>query len=163
MGEKVKKPFYKKWWFWVLAIVILASLGQGTGDKKKTQDTVTKQEQKKDSAKESVEKKAKAEKEKKAKEDAKKEDNKATLISTAKEVVKKNLKAPSTAKFPWSFGEYKIQESKSENKDMVVYTVSGYVDAENSYGAKLRNNFIVKLECTKDLSKYRVLDINITE
>jgi len=46
---------------------------------------------------------------------------------------------------------------------MVIYNVTGYVDAENSFGAKIRNNFTVKMECTKDLSKYRVLDINITE
>ncbi|EPS56788.1 hypothetical protein CLQ_01436, partial [Clostridium botulinum Af84] len=49
------------------------------------------------------------------------------------------------------------------NKDMIIYTVTGYVDAENSFSAKIRNNFIVKMECTKDLSKYRVLDVNITE
>ncbi|EDT81663.1 hypothetical protein [Clostridium botulinum] len=46
---------------------------------------------------------------------------------------------------------------------MTIYYISGYVDAENSFGAKLRNNFIVKMECTKDLSRYRVLDAKITE
>nr|DAK04221.1 MAG TPA: hypothetical protein [Caudoviricetes sp.] len=166
-SKKNKKPFYKKWWVWVLAIIILASLGQGTGDKKKAQNTSTQQEQKKEDAKQTAEKKAKAEKEKKAKEEAnkkaKEEEKKSILITTSQEAVKKSLKAPSTAKFPWNFGEYKIQEAKSENKDMVIYNVTGYVDAENSFGAKIRNNFTVKMECTKDLSKYRVLDINITE
>ncbi|NHI49037.1 hypothetical protein FDE94_14510 [Clostridium botulinum] len=166
-NKKNKKPFYKRWWVWILAIIILAGLGQGTGDKKKAQKTATQQEQKKEDAKRDAEKKAKEEKEKKAKEEAekkpKKEDNEATLITTAQGVVKKNLKSPSTAKFPWSFKEYNIQESKSDNKDMVIYTVTGYVDAENSFSAKIRNNFIVKMECTKDLSKYRVLDVNITE
>ncbi|HDK7167484.1 TPA: hypothetical protein PTV44_001324 [Clostridium botulinum] len=109
------------------------------------------------------ENKAKEEVEKEAKEKAIKEENKATLITTAQEVVKKNLKAPSTAKFPWSFDGYKIKETNSENKDMVIYYVSGYVDGENSFGAKLRNNFIIKMECTKDLSKYKVLDVQITE
>ncbi|NFO71964.1 hypothetical protein FDC51_17765 [Clostridium botulinum] len=125
---------------------------------------------KKENAKQDVEKKVKEE-ENKAKEEAEKEtnekaikeENKATLITTAQEVVKKNLKTPSTAKFPWSFGEYKIQESKSENEDMIIYTVTGYVDAENSFSAKIRNNFIVKMECKKDLSEYRVLDTKITE
>lgn len=29
-GEKLKKPFYKKWWFWVIvAFIILGSLGSG--------------------------------------------------------------------------------------------------------------------------------------
>lgn len=166
-SKKNKKPFYKKWWVWVLAIIILAGLGQGTGDKKKAQNTSTQQEQKKEDAKQTAEKKAKVEKEKKAKEEAnkkaKEEEKKSILITTSQEAVKKSLKAPSTAKFPWNFGEYKIQEAKSENKDMVIYNVTGYVDAENSFGAKIRNNFTVKMECTKDLSKYRVLDINITE
>ncbi|EPY2286505.1 hypothetical protein ACTQ4P_18490 [Clostridium sporogenes] len=169
--KKNKKPIYKKWWFWILAIIILGSLSKGIEGNNKSQNTATQQEQKKEDAKqvaekkakEEKEKKAKAEAEKKAKERAKKEDDKATLITTAQEVVKKSLKAPSTAKFPWNFGEYKIQEAKSENKDMVIYNVTGYVDAENSFGAKIRNNFTVKMECTKDLSKYKVLDINITE
>ncbi|MCW6111704.1 hypothetical protein [Clostridium sporogenes] len=113
--------------------------------------------------KEEKENETKEEAEKEAKEKAIKEENKATLITTAQEVVKKNLKAPSTAKFPWSFDEYKIKETNSENKDMAIYYVSGYVDAKNSFGAKLRNNFVVKMECAKDFSKYKVLDINITE
>lgn len=156
-SKKNKKPFYKKWWVWVLAIIILAGLGQGTGDKKKAQNTCTQQEQKKEDAKQTAEKKAKAEKEKKAKE----EEKKSILITTSQEAVKKSLKAPSTAKFPWSFNEYNIKETNSENKDMTIYYVSGYVDAENSFGAKIRSNFIVEMECTKDLSKYRVLDIAI--
>ncbi|MDC3417510.1 DUF4352 domain-containing protein [Aquibacillus salsiterrae] len=34
MGEKVKvkKPFYKKWWVWVLAIIIVAAIAGGGGE-----------------------------------------------------------------------------------------------------------------------------------
>ncbi|KEI18202.1 hypothetical protein Z960_03455 [Clostridium haemolyticum NCTC 9693] len=92
-----------------------------------------------------------------------KEDITANIVTITQSVVKQKLKCPNTASFPWDFNEYNIKETNSTNKDMVVYNVSGYVDAENSFGAKLRNNFIVKLEFTKDLSKYRVLDINISE
>ncbi|MBE6055851.1 hypothetical protein [Clostridium sp.] len=127
----------------------------------KVKTKAEKEEEKK--VEEEKENKAKEEAEKEVKEKAIKEENKATLITTAQEVVKKNLKAPSTAKFPWSFDEYKIKETNSENKDMAIYYVSGYVEAKNSFGAKLRNNFVVKMECAKDFSKYKVLDINITE
>ncbi|NME95379.1 hypothetical protein HF847_05145 [Clostridium cochlearium] len=155
---KPKKPFYKKWWFWVLAVIIIGGIGGSSGKEEKTKDV---------SSKPPVEQKIKEktpeeiEAEKKAKEEKELQSKRATLITTAQSVVKENLKAPSTAKFPWSFNEYNIKESTSENKDMTIYYVSGYVDAENSFGAKIRSNFIVEMECTKDLSKYRVLDIAI--
>ena len=31
-----KKPFYKKWWFWVLALLVLGSLGSGAGSRSKS-------------------------------------------------------------------------------------------------------------------------------
>lgn len=54
-----------------------------------------------------------------------------------KEEVLSQLKAPSTAKFPTvnelkDFREYKPGE----------YIVHGYVDAENSYGAMIRTDFV---------------------
>ncbi len=30
--EKVKKPFYKKWWVWVLAVIIIGSIATGGGE-----------------------------------------------------------------------------------------------------------------------------------
>lgn len=89
------------------------------------------------------------------------QDKKTMLITTTQEAVKERLKSPSTSKFPWGYDEYNIKETNSTNNDMTIYNVAGYVDAENSFGAKLRNNFIVKLECTNDLTKYRVLDVEI--
>lgn len=26
-GQKVKKPFYKKWWFWVIAVLVVGAMG----------------------------------------------------------------------------------------------------------------------------------------
>lgn len=59
----------------------------------------------------------------------------------AKEVVKKNLKAPATAEF------CQISDASiwAENG---IYTISGYVDAQNSYGALLRKKFVVELKLT---------------
>ncbi|KHO37550.1 hypothetical protein OR62_10970 [Clostridium tetani] len=84
-------------------------------------------------------------------------DKRTTIITTAQSVVEENLKSPGTAKV----NVYNIKETNSDNENMTVYNVSGYVDAENSFGAKLRSNFIVRLEGTKDLSKYEVLDVKI--
>lgn len=57
----------------------------------------------------------------------------------AKDAVKENLKAPSTAKFPLYDESYiTVLENGS-------YIVNSYVDAENSYGAKIRTEFSVKI------------------
>lgn len=32
--SKAKKPFYKKWWFWVIVICLIAGFGTGSSDKK---------------------------------------------------------------------------------------------------------------------------------
>lgn len=62
MGNKVKKPIYKRVWFWVLAIILLASIGNSMGSDKK--ETTTKEEQKTETvAKETTEKKTKENKE----------------------------------------------------------------------------------------------------
>lgn len=55
--------------------------------------------------------------------------------------VKAVLKAPSTAKFP-PYREWEITQNGNS------YTVKAYIDAENSFGAKIRSNFIVSFEMT---------------
>lgn len=57
----------------------------------------------------------------------------------AEEFVKQALKAPSTADFPW----YNSDRVKSMGNNK--YVVHSYVDAENSYGAKLRTWYICEL------------------
>lgn len=62
----------------------------------------------------------------------------------AQKRIKALLKAPSTAKFPninnWKFG-----------KDNGIVIVQAYVDSENSYGAKLRNEFQIKYDSNKNV------------
>lgn len=57
----------------------------------------------------------------------------------AQDAVKANLKAPSSAKFPW-YNESYITVSSDGN-----YVVQAYVDAENSLGAQIRSNFSVRI------------------
>lgn len=59
----------------------------------------------------------------------------------AEKKVKEKLKSPSTAKF-CSHEEYTISVSGN------TWTVSGYVDAQNSFGATLRNTFTIKFTFT---------------
>ena len=75
-------------------------------------------------------------------------------ITVAEKIVKDNLKSPSTAKF-CSTSEAKI--SCSDN----TWTVSGWVDAQNSFGATLRNNYTVKFTFTSS-NKYTIDSCNIS-
>jgi len=58
----------------------------------------------------------------------------------AKEAVKNNLKAPSSADFPLLYENISIQKSGR------TYVVKSWVEADNSFGAHIRNNFTVTLE-----------------
>ena len=63
---------------------------------------------------------------------------------TAHEFVEQTLKAPSTAKFPACHSsDVKIKQQEPLGRD--VWTVTGYVDSQNSFGAMLRSTYIVKM------------------
>ena len=70
----------------------------------------------------------------------------ATLQVNTEDVIKRVLKSPSTAKFPWLDG-WSI--SREDNK----YTVSGYVDAQNGFGAEVRSYFTVYWEVNMETGK----------
>lgn len=42
MTEKIKKPFYKKWWFWVIVIIIVIAAAAGAGGDKNQANEATK-------------------------------------------------------------------------------------------------------------------------
>jgi len=82
----------------------------------------------------------------------------ACAVSAAKIVVKDKLKSPSTAKFPWGFDEYTVKRSGND------FIVGGYVDAENSFGARLRQEFVatftlssVSLDDSSDITNVYVI------
>lgn len=62
----------------------------------------------------------------------------------AKQFIRERLKAPGSAEFPsqvWNEGE--VHKSKLENGG---YRVSAWVEAQNSFGAKLRTNWVCELK-----------------
>jgi hypothetical protein len=72
----------------------------------------------------------------------------------AREFVKKHLKAPSTAKFP-SIRDNDVSISKYAD----TWTIKGYVDAENSFGAAIRNFYECKLEHDKNEKAWYLKDL----
>lgn len=69
-------------------------------------------------------------------------ENFSSFRDNSMETVKSNLKSPSSAEFPGSFWDgydgwlYFIKDN--------VVTISSYVDSQNSFGAMIRNEFIVQ-------------------
>jgi hypothetical protein len=63
------------------------------------------------------------------------QDEKSDLIVYCKTAVEKILKSPSTAKFPWSFDEWKMKKNPNE------IVIQCYVDSQNSFGATVRSEF----------------------
>ena len=80
----------------------------------------------------------------------------ADVQSIARQFVKQQLKAPSTADFPYDDYEYECVE-KTNNR----WLVKSYVDAENSFGAKLRQKWWVEMKYKKSTDKWELLNIAV--
>lgn len=65
-------------------------------------------------------------------------------FSCAKAIVKSVLKSPSTAKFCW------ITDATITHLGNGEYKVTGWVEAQNSFGATLRQNFVVVYTATEN-------------
>lgn len=69
-------------------------------------------------------------------------DKKIDVWVCAQDIVEKNLKSPNSADF------CNITEAKVYSNGGDDYTAIGYVDADNSFGTSIRNNFVVTLTYT---------------
>lgn len=68
--------------------------------------------------------------------------------------IKDKLKSPSSAKFP-TYGDDKVSITYSGD----YYKITGYVDADNSFGAKIRSTFSLVLK--RDDDKFTLKEIDI--
>lgn len=94
---------------------------------------------------------------KKAAEEQKKLEEKRNTISTSeatsikqycKDIIDSILKAPSTAEYPGGWLDPLEGWNMAKNNNLV--TVSSYVDAQNSFGAKIRSEFIIQIQMQDD-------------
>lgn len=85
------------------------------------------------------------------------DEEKGVAWAIAKDEVKKKLKSPSTAKFPFSYNGQSIKKSFDDK-----YQIISYVDAENSLGATVRVNFIVEFEVSGE-ETYKVINVTLLE
>ena len=61
----------------------------------------------------------------------------------AQQFVEKQLKSPSTAKYPWGYKDYVTDLGNGK------YSIRAYVDSENGFGAMLRTNFYCVVQNTE--------------
>jgi hypothetical protein len=80
----------------------------------------------------------------------------ATVMSET--FVKRNLKAPATADFPW----YSDPEVTAHDLGSGQYWVSSYVDSQNSFGAKIRTRYRCRLQDDGN-DHWMCVDLNLDE
>ena len=79
------------------------------------------------------------------------------IIANVQEEVKKQLKSPKSADFPWGFDEYNITYQGESEDGLYMYSVESYVDAENAVGAEIRSEYMCMIHVTKDIKQYRAV------
>lgn len=78
-------------------------------------------------------------------------------ITAAQEIVRDELENPTSASFPWNFSEYLVQKKAS------MWKVSGYVDADNSYGSTKREYWTTEFEMGSTTgSEYNISSYSVT-
>ncbi len=78
------------------------------------------------------------------------------IITQVEMDVEDRLKAPSSAEFCSMF-DYKVKRVKNK------FTISGYVDAQNSFGAQIRSNFVAIYTWDGDTDNALILDDIVIE
>ena len=137
---KLKKPFYKKVWFWILAIILIAVIGGGMGEEEMTsepeKEAVTENTKEKD-----VEVKDKVEVVKK-KEEEKKDDipvefksalNKAKSYSNSMHMSKAGVYNQLTSEYGEKFspeaGQYAIDNVDADWKENALFKAKTYQES----------------------------------
>lgn len=78
-----------------------------------------------------------------------------SAYSMAEVFVEKQLKAPKSADFA-GYSDAVVKEIEPG-----VWLIKSYVDAQNSFGVQIRNNYIVKISYNPQTDNWKLLDIII--
>lgn len=79
--------------------------------------------------------------------------DRAEAVTVTQRWVKQRLKAPATADFAGVLDHQVIPAGKDQ------YVVSGYVDAQNSFGAKIRTRYVCKLKRVDEKGNWLLVDL----
>jgi type IV pilus biogenesis protein CpaD/CtpE len=79
-------------------------------------------------------------------------DNDSMAFVMSQNFVKRDLRAPSTAKFPMTTAPG-VSVTKMPN---CRFRVRSYVDAQNGFGAQIRTNYVAVLQAQEGTQNYRL-------
>jgi len=85
------------------------------------------------------------------------EDNKSMAYIMMEDFVKQRLKAPSTAEFPGVFDGKLDHVTALGNQ---TYRIVSYVDAQNSFGAKIRTKFVGEIK-QMSADRWQLISLNL--
>jgi hypothetical protein len=80
----------------------------------------------------------------------------------AQQFVEDKLKSPSTADFGSAFGDYQDPDEVVTDLGGGKFRVRGWVDAQNAFGATIRNHFMCELEYVGN-DRWRCTSLQFTE
>ena len=82
----------------------------------------------------------------------------------AQQFVEERLKSPSTAEWGsiWD-GTYQDPDDCVTDLGGGKYRVRGWVDAQNSFGAKVRTDFVLTMQTDDGGKSWKLLDINVAQ
>jgi hypothetical protein len=83
------------------------------------------------------------------------EDRKIEALSMCEQFVERRLKAPSTAKFSH------VWDTTMTGSGDGPYRVSGFVDAQNSFGAMLRNHYVCTAQRSSSSDTWTLIDLTM--
>lgn len=82
------------------------------------------------------------------------------VYDIATQFVERRLKSPSTADFG-PFSDAKVTSLTPEQNTACKFLVEGYVDAQNGFGAMIRNQFIVTLSKVKGQGSWNAQKVEV--
>ncbi|MCO7643271.1 hypothetical protein NJI34_41645 [Pseudomonas sp. S 311-6] len=83
-------------------------------------------------------------------------DNTTAAFVMSQGFVKDKLKSPSSAEFPMITDGVKVSKTGK-----CAFNVSAYVDAQNSFGAMLRQTYVADLEYTPESDSWRLINLTM--
>lgn len=87
------------------------------------------------------------------------EQGRTSAYTMAQTFVERRLRAPASAEFPWMTGE----GVRVIHRSGCDFTVHGYVDAQNGFGALIRTRFVADLTYSPDADEWRAREILLLE
>lgn len=167
---KEKKPFYKKVWFWILAVIViavLANMGKGS-EKDNSKTATTTQEQAKTEEKKTEEKKEEKKEEtkpavpKEYESALKKAESYSEMMHMSKKGLYNQLTSEAGEKFSKEAAQYAVDNLKADYKKNALEKAKSYQETMNMSPAAIKDQLTSSAgeQFTEEEAQYAVDNLN---